>query len=194
MMSGVLFVTKANSEYRGFLMTDNGNSNALEEARGRLDAALSSLAQEVAAYKGALAQSREAQEKTIQEMSAQADRMLSLEQENHRLHEQIAALSLQESASDDGEKIASVEAEKNALQQNYDLLKRQYTSLQDEFEGLQNQMGDTLPTDNRSDPALQQQLDELLRERAELKSELNEVIAELESYVSEAQPAAGGMN
>lgn len=175
-------------------MTDNGNSNALEEARGRLEAALSSLAQEVAAYKGALAQSREAQEKTIQEMSAQADRMLSLEQENHRLHEQIAALSLQESSSDDGEKIASVEAEKNALQQNYDLLKRQYTSLQDEFEGLQNQMGDTLPADNRSDPALQQQLDELLQERAELKSELNDVIAELESYISEAQPAAGGMN
>ncbi len=174
-------------------MTDKNNSNTLEDARARLEAALSSLSQEVAAYKGALAQSREAQEKTIQEMSAQADRLLTLEQENHRLHEQIAALSLQESSDDNGDKIASIEAEKNALQQNYDLLKRQYTSLQDEFEGLQNQMGDTLPTDNESDPALQQQLDELLRERAELKSELNEVIAELESYNSEAQPAAGGM-
>lgn len=175
-------------------MTDKNNSNPLEDARARLEASLATLSQEVASYKGALSQSREAQEKTIQEMSSQADRMLALEQENHRLHEQIAALSLQESSGEDGEKIAAVEAEKNALQQNYDLLKRQYTSLQDEFEGLQNQMGDTIPAENTSDPALLQQVDELLRERAALKSELDEVIAELEGYLSDAQPAAGGMN
>lgn len=172
-------------------MSNNSSSNALEDARGRLEAALSQLSQEVASYKGALAQSREAQENTIQEMSAQADRMLSLEQENHRLHEQIAALSLQETSS--GGK-TELEAEKDALQQNYDLLKRQYTSLQDEFEGLQNQMGDTIQIDATPDAALQQKVDELLREREDLKAELDEVIAELESYLADAQPAIGGMN
>lgn len=175
-------------------MSNNSSSNALEDARGRLEAALSKLSQEVASYKGALAQSREAQENTIQEMSAQADRMLSLEQENHRLHEQIAALSLQEASSGSETSTSELEAEKDALQQNYDLLKRQYTSLQDEFEGLQNQMGDTIQTDATPDAALQQKVDELLREREDLKAELDEVIAELESYLADAQPAIGGMN
>lgn len=175
-------------------MTDKTSSNALEDARARLEASLANLSQEVAAYKGALAQSREAQEKTIQEMSSQADRMLALEQENHRLHEQIAALSLQEPSSEDGNKAAALEAEKNALQQNYDLLKRQYTSLQDEFEGLQNQIGDTIPSESSNDPHLAKQVDELLKERAELKAELDDVIAELESYLSDTQPAVGGIN
>lgn len=175
-------------------MAENNNSNPLETARERLDKALSTLASEAAEAKAALSQSREAQEKTIQEMSAQADRMLSLEQENHRLHEQIAALSLQEAAGDESEKVTALESEKSALQQNYDLLKRQYTSLQDEFEGMQNQMGDHIQEDGQGDPALRDQIDALLKEREDLKAELDDVISELESYLAQAQTAAGGMN
>lgn len=176
-------------------MAQTQEKNALEDARARLERALSTLTQEVAESRNALAESRTAQEKTIQEMSAQADRMQSLEQENHRLHEQIAALSLQEPQADDSEGTAALEAEKNALQQNYDLLKRQYTSLQDEFEGLQNQVGrDSEANGAGDDTALKQQVDMLLRERSELRTELDSVIAELETYLTETRSAAGGIN
>ncbi len=175
-------------------MANATDQNPLESARERLEKALSKLAEEASAAKQALEQSRTAQENTLQELSNQADKMLALEQENHRLHEQIATLSLQQPTDDGEDKATALEAEKNALQQNYDLLKRQYTSLQDEFEGLQdraaNDSGGSVDG-NSNDEALRQQVSSLMREREELKAELDQVIDELESYLADNNAAAG---
>ena len=168
-------------------MANTKDNNPLESARERLDQALARLAEEAAAAKDALAQSRTAQENTLQEMSNQADRMLALEQENHRLHEQVATLSLQQPTEGGDEKAVALESEKNALQQNYDLLKRQYTSLQDEFEGLQNSVG--TGDSGGGDPALQSKVNQLLQERDELRRELDEVIEELEGYLADTKAA-----
>ncbi len=169
--------------------------NPLEGARARLEQALSRLTQEVASSRSALELAQVTQQEAAEIQTAHAERMQKLEQENLRLHEQIATLSLQAPAEKDIEQVKSLEAEKSALQQNYDLLKRQYTSLQDEFEGLQNRMDIVSPESTATgDDGLRQQVADLGRERDEIRSELDTAIAELEGYLATSAAAAGGMN
>jgi len=181
-------------------MANMQEKNALEAARARLEQALSKLTQNVASSRASHETALSENASASAEQAAQIDRIQSLEQENLRLHEQVAAASLQQpEASNDGN-IDKVEAEKTALQQNYDLLKRQYTSLQDEFEGLQDRMGsensggadqDDTPSNDETD-SLRRQIGSLMRERDEMRDELDAVIAELEGFLTDNKAAAGG--
>ena len=179
-------------------MANTQEKHALEAARARLEQALSRLTQDVASSRSALEVALADGASAGAEQTAQSKRLQTLEQENLRLHEQIAAISLQapsdDGSGDDGDKIAAIEAEKAALQQNYELLKRQYTSLQDEFEGLQDRMGGE--NDNAGDEtgALRRQIGELVRERDSMRGELDGAIAELENYLADNKTAAGGIN
>ncbi len=180
-------------------MANTQEKNALEAARSRLEQALSKLTQDVASSRSALETALAESVSKNTEQAAQNERIQVLEQENLRLHEQMAAISLQEPPTDD-KKITPVEVEQTALQQNYDLLKRQYTSLQDEFEGLQDRMG-TDNTDSAADSdapsndetdGLRRQIGALMRERDDMRDELDSAIAELESFLADGKLAAGG--
>lgn len=181
-------------------MANMQEKNALEAARARLEQALSKLTQNVASSRASHETMLSENASASAEQAAQIDRIQSLEQENLRLHEQVAAASLQQpEASNDGN-IAEIEAEKAALQQNYDLLKRQYTSLQDEFEGLQDRLGseDSGDTDQNDTPpngetdSLRRQIGSLMQERNDMRNELDTVIAELEGFLTDNNTAAGG--
>jgi predicted nuclease with TOPRIM domain len=181
-------------------MANMQEKNALEAARARLEQALSKLTQNVASSRASQETILSESASASAEQAAQIDRIQSLEQENLRLHEQVATASLQQpEASNDG-RLTEVEAEKVALQQNYDLLKRQYTSLQDEFEGLQDRVsrensGDAdqndTPTNEETD-SLRRQIGSLMRERNDMRDELDTVIAELEGFLTDNKAAAGG--
>lgn len=181
-------------------MANTQDKNHLEDARSRLERALSRLTQEVASSRAALELAESAQQASAQEQAVQAQRLQSLEQENLRLHEQIATLSLQTTSEDNSDALMAAEAEKKALQQNYELLKRQYTSLQDEFEGLQNRMDAPTSTaddagDDNGSEALRREIGQLMRERDAIRDELDQAIAELENFVANnGAMAAGGMN
>lgn len=181
-------------------MANMQEKNALEAARARLEQALSKLTQNVASSRAAHESVVTESALASTEQSSQNDRIQSLEQENLRLHEQIAAAALQQPETDNDHKLAEVESEKSALQQNYDLLKRQYTSLQDEFEGLQDRMGETgtgdldqtnAPSNDETDE-LRRQIGSLVRERNDMRDELDTAIAELEGFLADSKIAAGG--
>jgi len=180
-------------------MANTQEKNALEAARSRLEQALSKLTQDVASSRAALEAAVADSASVSADQASQNERIQELEQENLRLHEQVAAISLQE-VTGDGDAKAAVEAEKAALQQNYDLLKRQYTSLQDEFEGLQDRMGgDTAqsadvsytPSNDETDD-LRRQIGALMRERDDMRGELDSAIAELEGFLAGTKVTAGG--
>lgn len=181
-------------------MANMQENSALEAARARLEQALSKLTQDVTSSRTALETALAEKAAAAEELAAHSDRVQSLEQENLRLHEQVAAVSLQQPDKGADSNLAEVEAEKAALQQNYDLLKRQYTSLQDEFEGLQDRMGAESPTDTEHTNAspseetedLRRQIGSLVRERNEMRDELDAAIAELESFLADNKIAAGG--
>ena len=181
-------------------MANMQEKNALEAARARLEQALSRLTQNVASSRAAHETAVSENTSASAEQSAQNERIQSLEQENLRLHEQVAAAALQQPEADNNGKLAELESEKSALQQNYDLLKRQYTSLQDEFEGLQDRMGEegTADTEQTSAPSneetdeLRRQIGSLMRERNDIRDELDATITELEGFLADSKLAAGG--
>lgn len=175
-------------------MTDSDDNGALEAARARLDLAMSRLNQEVSISRSALESALALQAAAADKDAGQAERVQALEQENLRLHEQIATLSLQEAGADPSEGAAKLEAENEALKQNYDLLKRQYTNLQDEHEGLQDRMANMASSSTGGDQELQKQVNALASERDEIKSELDSVIKELEAFMAESDAAVGGVN
>lgn len=172
-------------------MTNNHNKNTLEDARARLESAMSRLAQEVANARAAKIMAA----KLTTEKSALESRITALEQENLKLHEQVASLSLQESAPVDENALAQIKDEKAAIEQNYMLLKRQYATLQDEMEALQNaepaevveanghEVDDRLVGENAE---LKRMVMALKSERDDVKSELDGAIAKLETLVGDA--------
>jgi len=169
-------------------MSDIHTDSPLEAARARLEGAMSRLAQSAAG-------AREARQQAIHlaaEKAAFESRVTALEQENLKLHEQVATLSLQENSSDKGDALAAATAEMEALEQNYNLLKRQYASLQDEMEGLR----DTAPTGDSSsemeiklraeNAELKKAIMVLKSERDDIRKELDGTIAKLETLVEDA--------
>ena len=188
-------------------MGNNQKNDNLESARKRLEQALARLSQKASESKKAANGAEAEQNEAASVYNTLEERFNAVEQENLRLHEQIAALSLSNIGETEGTagRITALEAEKHAIQQNYDLLKRQYTNLQDEFEGLQDKMSppggaeniDTGSTD--ADAAneirtLRSALEAAVEERDMIRSELDQVITELEGYLAQNTQTAGGMN
>jgi SMC interacting uncharacterized protein involved in chromosome segregation len=162
-------------------MSDAAKESALEGARARLEAALSGLAQGVASSKNAL----ELAKTSADEKLALAERVSTLEQENLKLHEQVAAYALQTPATDNSEQIAILEAEKAAIEGNYQLLKQQYSALEDEIEAGSAQNGDASAS-NAENTRLKQMISEMEQEKSAVRDELDKTILELEAIVEGA--------
>lgn len=185
-------------------MGNNQEKGNLEDARARLERALSKLAQGATASKLAIDHAKAGQIEATAGRASLEDRLHSIEQENLRLHEQVATLSLSgtpSDLSDNSGRIEQLEAEKHAVERNYDLLKRQYTSLQDEFEGLQDSMGAAISSETSTDvdtlselQTLRSALDAVTHERDQIRHELDQVISELEQYLMQNNRSAGGVS
>lgn len=169
-------------------MSDNHIDSPLEVARTRLEGAMSRLAQSAAG-------ARETRQQAIHlaaEKAAFESRVAALEQENLKLHEQVATLSLQNNSSDNGEALIAAKTDLKAIEQNYSLLKRQYANLQDELESLR----DAAPTGDSSgemesqlraeNAELKKAIMVLKSERDDIRKELDSSIAKLETLVEDA--------
>ncbi|WP_262690721.1 hypothetical protein [Kordiimonas aestuarii] len=169
-------------------MADNNKPTELEGARTRLESALSRLAQGVASTRETVNAAREIAE----EKMALVERVTTLEKENLKLHEQVAANALIEVPEDQSEALAALEAEKTALEQNYQLLKRQYAHLQDELEAMENAKGtewngdDASPELAAENARLKNRITELEAERSGVRAELDGAIGRLETMVGSA--------
>lgn len=162
-------------------MPNTSNGNNLEAARTRLETALSALAQGVASTRGAL----DVAATMADEKTQMAERITALEQENLKLHEQVAALALQPVSHESDDRIQALEQEKASLEQNYQLLKSRYAELQDELENSSDdaEEGTTLRADNDRLAAI---IVSMEQEKTNLKSELDKTIAELETLLENA--------
>jgi len=171
-------------------MATNNKTDALESARTRLESALSRLAQGVASTRDTVSAAREIAE----EKMALVARVTTLEKENLKLHEQVAAHALIEPVGDSAE-LEALRAEKASLEQNYQLLKRQYAHLQDELEAAEDAKsaawgngdggsnGQELEAENAR---LKARVAELEEERMSVRSELDGAIGRLETMVGSA--------
>jgi multidrug resistance efflux pump len=171
-------------------MATNNKTDALESARMRLESALSRLAQGVASTRDTVSAAREIAE----EKMALVARVTALEKENLKLHEQVAAHALIEPAGDSGE-IEALRAEKASLEQNYQLLKRQYAHLQDELEAAEDaksaawgngEDGSNTAELEAENAKLKARVAELEEERMSVRSELDGAIGRLETMVGSA--------
>ncbi len=177
-------------------MSESRKNDVLEAARSRLEAAMSHLAQEVATARAA----KITAEKMRAEKATLESRVGALEQENLKLHEQVATLSLQDNGADTDAAMATLAEEKAAIEQNYGLLKRQYATLQDEMEALEDRLAAQTAanaegggTGGGNDEALAAENAELKRavmalkaERDGIRSELDGAIGQLETLVGDA--------
>lgn len=169
-------------------MSDTLTNSKLEAARTRLEKALSGLAQGVANTQEAFQTAKAAtDENTVLKAHIQ-----SLEQENLKLHEQVASLSLQSNSEDQNassdETVLELEAAKASIEQNYQLLKNRYAALQDELENLQqtphsSSDGDSVMAENL---ALRQEIASMKQEKETLKGELDKAIATVETMLEDA--------
>lgn len=172
-------------------MATNNKTDALESARTRLETALSRLAQGVASTRETVSAAREIAE----EKMALVARVTTLEKENLKLHEQVAAHALIEPAGDSGE-LEALRAEKATLEQNYQLLKRQYAHLQDELEAAEDAKSaewageDGENGDNRV-AALQEENAKLKARVAELEAERESVRGELDGAIGRLETMVG---
>lgn len=163
-------------------MSDAAQNNNLEAARARLESALSSLAQGVALSKDALTVAAQASG----QKSALEARVAALEEENLKLHEQVAAYALQsESSGADAERVTVLEAEKAALEANYQLLKEKYVALQDEMENAASAIDNDAGAAYSENVKLKQMVTEMAAEKAAVRTELDKTITELELLVEE---------
>ncbi|MFC4349250.1 hypothetical protein ACFO5Q_15465 [Kordiimonas lipolytica] len=173
-------------------MSESRKNDVLEAARSRLEAAMSHLAQEVATARAA----KITAEKMRAEKATLESRVGALEQENLKLHEQVATLSLQDNGADTDAAMATLAEEKAAIEQNYGLLKRQYATLQDEMEGLEDRLaaqaaassdgGDADSAMAAENAELKKAVMALKAERDEIRSELDGAIGQLETIVGDA--------
>jgi chromosome segregation ATPase len=167
-------------------MTDRLTDNALEQARTRLESAMSRLAQGAAS-------AREARQQAIHmaaEKAALEGRVTALEQENLKLHEQVATLSLTpEPPANDGA-LAALREEKEALEGNYSLLKRQYAALQDEAEALRDGAAEgatATGSDGEMESRLRGENAELKKAIMVLKAERDDIRAELDGSIAKLE-------
>lgn len=164
-------------------MTDKITSSALEDARARLDSAMSRLAQEVAGARAAKITTA----KLSAEKATLESRVTSLEQENLKLHEQVATLSLQDNSQTDANALATLREEKQALEHNYNLLKRQYATLQDEMEARED-AATPAGADSEAETRLRGENAELKKAIMALKAERDDIRTELDSAIAKLEP------
>lgn len=166
-------------------MSDATNQSALETARARLEAALSGLTQGVASTREALQMASDVGE----EKSALQDRISTLEQENLKLHEQVAAYALKPDIPVDETRIRELETENAAISSNYRTLKEKYAELQDQIEADGNIPSVEGANDNAAEVEnnrLKQIIAEMEAEKNAIKSELDKTIGELEAMLEDA--------
>lgn len=164
-------------------MSDAADNNKLEAARARLESALSGLAQGVAKSKDANA----AATKLVELQNGLEGKIASLEAENLKLHEQVAAYALtSENADSASERITVLEAEKAAIAANYQMLKEKYSALQDEMEAAATAIDSDAGAAFSENTRLKQVIAEMEAEKAAVRSELDKTISELETMVEEA--------
>tara|TARA_R110002096_G_scaffold112431_7_gene244941 strand:+ start:203 stop:694 length:492 start_codon:yes stop_codon:yes gene_type:complete len=163
-------------------MPDTSNGNNLEAARTRLETALSGLAQSVASTRGALDVAL-----TMAEEKAQmSERINTLEQENLKLHEQVAALALQPAAPGMSDSITALEQEKTAIEQNYQMLKDRYAELQNDVATTDDSASSDVDALRQENTRLSAAVSTMEREKATLRTELDKTIAELEAMLESA--------
>lgn len=166
-------------------MSDTSNQSSLERARARLEAALSTLTQGVASSRDALDLAAVA----AHEKAVLVDRITQLEQENLKLHEQVAAFALQPEPAADDARLTELEEEKAAITNNYQMLKEKYAALQDALENHGNAKqnseagDDTAATENSR---LKRMVAEMEEEKNAIKGELDKTINELENMLEDA--------
>ncbi|NVJ71474.1 MAG: hypothetical protein HWE08_14030 [Alphaproteobacteria bacterium] len=170
-------------------MTDDPKNSALESARTRLENAMSHLAQEVATARAAKITS----EKLQAEKATLESRVGALEQENLKLHEQVATLSLRDTGADSDDALEALREEKAAIEQNYSLLKRQYATLQDEMEALEDRLAASTAANGQGGDAVAGENAELKKaimalqaERDDIRTELDGAITKIEAMVGDA--------
>ena len=167
-------------------MSDAADNNKLEAARARLESALSGLAQGVAKSKDANA----AATKLVELQNGLEGKIASLEAENLKLHEQVAAYALtSENADSASERITVLEAEKAAIAANYQMLKEKYAALQDALESAEGGAVTGGAEDNAmalENNRLKQIVAEMEEEKSAIKSELDKTIGELETMLEKA--------
>ncbi|MBL4639821.1 MAG: hypothetical protein JKY57_04755 [Kordiimonadaceae bacterium] len=165
-------------------MPDTGNNDKLEAARTRLETALSTLSHGVASTRSTL----DAAATIAEEKAAMATRINVLEQENLKLHEQVATLALQPAAQDTRGQVEILTQEKATLSQEVQQLKNSYAALQDE---TQNAPVGEAGTHNTSDMEaanayLKAENATMQQEKAMMRAELDKTIAELETLLENA--------
>ena len=165
-------------------MPETQTNDKLEAARARLEKALSGLARDAATSRDTLAHAKEAED----ENRVLKAHIQSLEQENLKLHEQVAGFALRsDSEAENGAKLAQLEQDKATLEQNYQMLKNRYSALQDELETNQ-QPQDTSEDSNLSEEnlTLRRELDTMKADKEALKAELDKAIEALETMLEDA--------
>ncbi len=155
-------------------MPSDAINNKLEAARTRLEASLSRLSHGVVNSKEALSTAQN----MIAEKSALADKVAILESENLKLHDQIAVLSNEQHKMTDVDELRN---EKDAIDQNYQRLKLQFASLQDELEAVENNGMDAAFS------ALKAESEILQQENAILKAERDTVKVRLDGAISHVE-------
>jgi len=106
-------------------MADAAKQSALETARARLETALSALTHGVANSRTALDESAAA----AQEHTVLAKRVESLEMENLKLHEQVAAYALQPEPVPDDTKLAEAAEEITELRRIVSQMEQEKTAI-----------------------------------------------------------------
>ncbi len=155
------------------------STSQLETARTRLEASLSRLSHEVATSRETLA----SVPNMIEEKKSLVEQITTLESENLKLHDQINIVS-NETLNDTD--IDELRSEKDAIEQNYQRLKIQFASLQDELEAAENNgMEDAFA-------ALKTENEILRQENAILKAERDTVKVRLEGAISHVETMVGG--
>lgn len=163
-------------------MSDATDQSGLEAARGRLEAALSALAQGVASTHDALGMAAT----TELEKASLTERITALEQENLKLHEQVAAYALQPGPEAANGKFEALEEEKQAIERNYQMLKEKYAALQDQLDADTAASLPESANDNAvavENSRLKQIISEMEEEKNAIRGELDKTILELETIM-----------
>jgi len=167
-------------------MSDTAKTKGLDAARARLEAALSALTQGVVSAQGTLSASAE----VMREKDALTERLVALEAENLKLHEQVAVYALQPNAQALEARYETLQEEYAATNSNYRMLKQQYAALQDAMEARSSAEAGTDSTGQNASQAETVRLNSLLAalsaEKDTMRAELDKAIAELETVLEEA--------
>ncbi len=165
-------------------MSDGNTQTSLEAARARLEAALSALTQGVIGSREALDDAAT----VANEKALLVEKNTALEQENLKLHEQVAAYALQPDPSSAAEKLAGLTEANAALENNIQMLKLKCAQLQDQLDA-QTQTIEGGNSENEllaENLRLRQVIAQMTADKDAIKSELDTTIADFETLLEDA--------